>query len=152
MVGEQNRTIVCHVDRSTCQSYILKSRKIFHSLFFSDNMYISQVEGLCKLLNQNRETLKSLEFVHCKLSSTIVDTICDSLYMKGVHTHTLEHFSIKTSSFLETNQFPLPVGLASFLSSARCVSSLVSSSWLSILWSYTWYVHGQVGSHALAKC
>ncbi|XP_058197618.1 uncharacterized protein LOC131313357 isoform X3 [Rhododendron vialii] len=77
------------------------------------------VEGLCKLLNQNRETLKSLEFVHCKLSSTIVDTICDSLYLKDVHTHTVEHFSIKTSSFLETNQFPLPVGLASFLSSAR---------------------------------
>ncbi|XP_058197616.1 uncharacterized protein LOC131313357 isoform X1 [Rhododendron vialii] len=85
------------------------------------------VEGLCKLLNQNRETLKSLEFVHCKLSSTIVDTICDSLYLKDVHTHTVEHFSIKTSSFLETNQFPLPVGLASFLSSARSLSSLTLS-------------------------
>ncbi|KAI8523159.1 hypothetical protein RHMOL_Rhmol13G0051900 [Rhododendron molle] len=80
---------------------------------------LSIVEGLCKLLNQNRETLKSLEFVHCKLSSTIVDTICDSLYLKDLHTHTVERFSIKTSSFLETNQFPLPVGLASFLSSAR---------------------------------
>ncbi|KAI8523158.1 hypothetical protein RHMOL_Rhmol13G0051900 [Rhododendron molle] len=85
---------------------------------------LSIVEGLCKLLNQNRETLKSLEFVHCKLSSTIVDTICDSLYLKDLHTHTVERFSIKTSSFLETNQFPLPVGLASFLSSARSLSSL----------------------------
>ncbi|XP_028065188.1 uncharacterized protein LOC114268248 isoform X1 [Camellia sinensis] len=82
------------------------------------------VEGLCKLLNQNRGTLKSLEFIHCKLSSTFVNTICDSLHVKDLQTHVIEHFSIKTSSFLETNQFSLPIGLASFLSSGRSLSSV----------------------------
>ncbi|PSR86389.1 hypothetical protein CEY00_Acc32012 [Actinidia chinensis var. chinensis] len=82
------------------------------------------VEGLCKLLNQNRESLKSLEFIHCKLSSTFVNSICDSLRMKDLQTHRIEHFSIKTSSFHETNHFSFPVGLASFLSSGRSLDSL----------------------------
>ncbi|XP_052211050.1 uncharacterized protein LOC127813942 isoform X2 [Diospyros lotus] len=82
------------------------------------------VEGLCQLLKQKRETLKSLEFVHCKLSSTFFNAICDSLCMKCLPTHEIEDFSIKTSSFLETNPFSLPVGLATFLTSGRHLSSL----------------------------
>ncbi|KAA8550666.1 hypothetical protein F0562_002350 [Nyssa sinensis] len=82
------------------------------------------VEGLCKFLNQNSETLTSLEFIHCKLSATFVDAICDALHMKGLQTHGIQHFSIKISSFLETDTFSLPDGLASFLSSGRHLSSL----------------------------
>ncbi|KAL6968092.1 hypothetical protein U1Q18_033895 [Sarracenia purpurea var. burkii] len=80
------------------------------------------VEGLCKLLYQNRETLKSLEFFHCNFSSTFVDTICDSLRIEALQTHTIERFSINSSRFLETDRFSLPVGLASFLSSGRYIS------------------------------
>ncbi|XP_059660223.1 uncharacterized protein LOC132306717 isoform X2 [Cornus florida] len=82
------------------------------------------VEGLCELLNQNSESLTSLKFIHCKLSSTFVDAICDSLCIKGLQTHGIQHFSIKTSSFLETNPLSFPVGLASFLASGRSLSSL----------------------------
>ncbi|CAK9158513.1 unnamed protein product [Ilex paraguariensis] len=82
------------------------------------------VVGLCKLLDQNSETLTSIEFIHCKLSSTFVDAICDSLHIKGLQTHGVKHFSIKTSSFMEINSLPLPVGLASFLSSGRSLTLL----------------------------
>ncbi|PRQ31351.1 hypothetical protein RchiOBHm_Chr5g0034531 [Rosa chinensis] len=36
-----------------------------------------QITGLCKLLNQNSESLTSLEFIHCTLSSA---TIYHSFY------------------------------------------------------------------------
>ncbi|KAM7501543.1 hypothetical protein LguiB_000447 [Lonicera macranthoides] len=81
------------------------------------------VEGLCKLLNQNSETITSLEFIHCKLSSAFMNAICDSLRTKG-HQTRIQHFSIKTSSFLGKDSFTLPVGLASLLSSAKSLKSL----------------------------
>lgn len=79
---------------------------------------------MCKLLKQNVGTLKSIEFIHCKLSTSFVNCICESLSVEGVSTHGIHHFSIKTSSFLERDSFPLPVGLASFLASGRYLSSL----------------------------
>ncbi|KAI3461017.1 hypothetical protein Pfo_017680 [Paulownia fortunei] len=82
------------------------------------------VEGLCKLLNQNSETLKSIDFIHCKLSPTFINAICDSLRMKGLQAHGVEHFSIKRSSFLQTDSSPIPVGLTSFLTSGRSLHSL----------------------------
>ncbi|XAR61011.1 hypothetical protein NMG60_11034583 [Bertholletia excelsa] len=82
------------------------------------------VEGLCKLLNQNIETLKSIEFIHCKLSSDFLNAICKSLCKEETEVHAIEHFSIKASSFLETRQSSCPIGLAYFLSSGRSLSSL----------------------------
>ncbi|XP_057965674.1 uncharacterized protein LOC131156192 isoform X3 [Malania oleifera] len=81
------------------------------------------VDGLCKLLSQNSETLMTLEFIDCKLSSTFLNAICGSLCMKGVQTPKVQHFSIKSSSFLETNMVSLPIGLESLLS-GRFLSSL----------------------------
>ncbi|XP_057782183.1 uncharacterized protein LOC131000335 [Salvia miltiorrhiza] len=82
------------------------------------------VEGLCKLLNQSTETLKSIEFIHCKLSPDFVNAICDSLHMTGLQVHGVEHFSIKRSSFLQADSSPVPVGLTSFLTSGRSLQSL----------------------------
>lgn len=72
-------------------------------------------------MSQNCETLTSVKIIHSKLSSDYVNAICDSLHMKGLRTHGIQIFSINTSSFLEANSFSIPVGLESFLSSARCV-------------------------------
>lgn len=74
---------------------------------------------MCKLLKQNVKTLKSIEFIHCKLSTSFVNCICESLSVEGVSTHGIHHFSIKMSSFLERDSFPLPVGLATFLARGR---------------------------------
>ncbi|KAF8388328.1 hypothetical protein HHK36_026994 [Tetracentron sinense] len=82
------------------------------------------VNGVCKLLNQNNETLSSIEFIHCKLPSTSLNAIFDSLYLKGTKTHGVQHFSIKVSSFLKTNPVSVPPGLLSFLSSGRSLCSL----------------------------
>ncbi|KAL7126770.1 hypothetical protein ABFS83_14G209100 [Erythranthe nasuta] len=82
------------------------------------------VEGLCKLLNHNSKTLKSIHFVHCKLSTTFINAICDSLQIKNLQAHAVEQFSIKRSSFLQTDSSPIPVGLVSFLTSGRSLQSL----------------------------
>ncbi|XP_050206726.1 uncharacterized protein LOC126656254 isoform X2 [Mercurialis annua] len=82
------------------------------------------VDGLCKLLVQNSETLTSLEFIHCKLSSTSIDAICRSLEIKNRQTHGIQNLSIRTSVFLEANLMSLPPSLVSFLSSGRSLCSL----------------------------
>ncbi|KAK8269771.1 hypothetical protein V6Z11_D11G149200 [Gossypium hirsutum] len=82
------------------------------------------VAGLCKLLNQNSRTLTSLEFVHCKISSSFMDTICGSLCSSGAETHQIHHFSISSSSFHEIDPVSLAHSLASFLSSGRSLRSL----------------------------
>ncbi|BBH10087.1 RNI-like superfamily protein [Prunus dulcis] len=84
----------------------------------------TKIDGLCKLLNQNSESLTSLEFIHCKLSSDSINAICSSLATKNVQTHGIKNFSINTSNFLETNPVSLPLGLVSFLSSGRSLYSL----------------------------
>ncbi|XP_048429984.1 LOW QUALITY PROTEIN: uncharacterized protein LOC125472487 [Pyrus x bretschneideri] len=82
------------------------------------------IDGLCKLLSQNSESLTSLELIHCKLSSASIDEICCSLSRKSVQTHGIKSFSISTSNFLETNPLSLPLGLVSFLSLGRSLYSL----------------------------
>ncbi|KAJ0581268.1 putative leucine-rich repeat domain superfamily [Helianthus annuus] len=86
-----------------------------------------QVEGLCKLLEQNKETLASLEFVHCKLPATLVTAICESLHVKGFETNVIRSFSIKRSSFLDCSDFPLPLGLESLLIATNGLTSLILS-------------------------
>nr|GLL33240.1 uncharacterized protein LOC109182724 [Ipomoea trifida] len=82
------------------------------------------VDGLCKLLNQNRGTLKSIKFMFCKFSTSSLNAICSSLCFDGLQTHNVQHFSIKTSRFLDNNGSLLPSGLLLFLSSGRSLSSL----------------------------
>ncbi|KAK4376209.1 hypothetical protein RND71_006886 [Anisodus tanguticus] len=83
------------------------------------------VEGLCKLINQNYRSLKSIKFMHCKFTMASLSAICDLLCMHCPQAHGLQHFSIKTSSFLEIPS--LPAGLISLLSSGRSLSSLCLS-------------------------
>ncbi|PKI76816.1 hypothetical protein CRG98_002802 [Punica granatum] len=82
------------------------------------------VDALCDLLIWNSETLTSIEFIHCNLSSRSVDAICGSLYSKGRQCHGIQHFSVHGSSFLDSNRVTLPYSLSSFLSSGRSLCSL----------------------------
>ncbi|KAI3801117.1 hypothetical protein L1987_29220 [Smallanthus sonchifolius] len=86
-----------------------------------------QVAGLCKLLAQNKETLASIEFVHCKLPANLVTAICESLHVKGFETDVIKSFSIKRSSFLDCSDFPLPLGLESLLIATSGLTSLLLS-------------------------
>ncbi|PPR95374.1 hypothetical protein GOBAR_AA25297 [Gossypium barbadense] len=122
------------------------------------------VAGLCKLLNQNSRTLTSLEFVHCKISSTYMDTICGSLCSSGAETHQIHHFSISSSSFDEIDPVSLAHSLASFLSSGRAILrgvtpesaipirlhalSLTISGWLSI---FNWKSNTFLSSSGVTK-
>ncbi|XP_022758586.1 protein NLRC3 isoform X2 [Durio zibethinus] len=105
----------------SCQ--LLRNSKL-QSLLVRWIRSVEHADGLCKLLSQNCRTLTSLEFVHCKLSSSFMDAICGSLYLRGVETHQIQHFSISTSSFLEMDPVSLAHRLASFLNSGRSLRSL----------------------------
>ncbi|KAJ4849155.1 hypothetical protein Tsubulata_037619 [Turnera subulata] len=103
----------------------LRLQGIIEELQVADFVFaVDQVDGLCKLLVQNKETLTSLEFIYCKLSETFVNAICQCLDINNKHAHGIQSFSISTSSFLEPGTVSLPVGLASFLSSGRSLYSL----------------------------
>ncbi|GAB4848332.1 hypothetical protein Ancab_002999, partial [Ancistrocladus abbreviatus] len=82
------------------------------------------VGGLCRILSQNSETITSLEFVNCKLSSSFIDAICDSLFLKGKQSHGVKQFTIQASKFTDANMNSLSDKFVSFLSSERSLSSL----------------------------
>ncbi|KAM5563222.1 hypothetical protein ABKV19_018072 [Rosa sericea] len=104
---------ICHLLRSSkLQSLELRWIRSEH------------ITGLCKLLNHNSESLTSLEFIHCTLSSASITAICSSLSPKSLQAHGIKHFSINTTKFLETNPSSVPVELVSFLSSGRSLYSL----------------------------
>ncbi|XP_042518475.1 uncharacterized protein LOC122092199 [Macadamia integrifolia] len=100
----------------TCE--LLKGSKL-QSMVLRGIKSEEHVNGACKLLRQNKETLSFLEFFHCKFSSTALGAICDSLYRKGIETHGIRYFSIKGSSILENSPVSIPSGFSSFLSSGR---------------------------------
>ena len=102
-----------------CREWSWRNSGLFISDISSINRFIWQVDGLCALLRQNCETLKSVELIHCKLSATFINDICASLLFEDLKKHGIQHFSIELSSFLESSCFPLRVGLASFLSLGR---------------------------------
>ncbi|GAB4833661.1 hypothetical protein Ancab_031906 [Ancistrocladus abbreviatus] len=76
------------------------------------------------ILSQNSETITSLEFVNCKLSSSFIDAICYSLFLKGKQSHGVKQFTIQASKFIDANMNSLPDKFVSFLSSERSLSSL----------------------------
>ncbi|KAJ4969577.1 hypothetical protein NE237_016278 [Protea cynaroides] len=108
------QNVICIAE--TCE--LLRGSKL-QSLVFRGIKSEEHANGVCKLLNQNKETLSFLEFVHCKFSSTALGAICDSLYRKDIETHGIQYFSIKASSILENSRVSIPSGLLSFLSSGR---------------------------------
>lgn len=115
-LGLQN--IFC--SKETCQ--LLANSKL-QGLFLrriSSNMHL---DGICLILNQNRETLKFLEFVNCKLSLAFLEAICCAFVMEDTQAHGVKHFSVKASKLLEANPASLPPKLISFLSS-RSLESL----------------------------
>ena len=105
---------------------------------------VSQIDGLCKLLAQHRKTLTSLEFVHCRVSTSFINAVCGSVIIESVQRHGIQHFSIIASAFLEPCAVSLPSGLVSFLSSGRYMtivqlfifSCLVVSNFIYTSWFY----------------
>ncbi|KAK1381088.1 hypothetical protein POM88_027832 [Heracleum sosnowskyi] len=65
--------------------------------------------------------MASLRFNHCKLSSEFVNAICESLLVKDLPTHRIQHFTFNTSRLLEADSISIPAGLKSFLLSASCM-------------------------------
>lgn len=102
---------------------LMKASKL-QSLVFRRLTSETHVNGLCMLLNQNRETLVSLELIHCRLSSTNMDEICSSVYQDGTQTHGIQSFCVNSSSILESKSPSLSTGLLSFLSSGRFLHEL----------------------------
>ncbi|GAB4841291.1 hypothetical protein Ancab_022023 [Ancistrocladus abbreviatus] len=105
----------------TC--HLLRNSKL-QGLTFRRVSTKEQVGGLCRILSQNSETITSLEFVNCKLSSSFIDAICDSLFLKGKQSHGVKQFTIQASKFADANMNSLPDKFVSFLSSGRSLSSL----------------------------
>ncbi|KAL5562041.1 hypothetical protein UlMin_031788 [Ulmus minor] len=113
------QTVLCGSETSN----LLRNSKL-QSLVLRWIRSKEHIDGLCKLLIQNSESLVSLELIHCKLSSASINEICGSVSTNSVTTHGMQHFSINSSKFLETNPVSLPPGLVSFLSSGRSLHSL----------------------------
>ncbi|PWZ29878.1 hypothetical protein Zm00014a_022090 [Zea mays] len=71
-----------------------------------------------------RETLLSLEFIHCQLYPTVMDKICMSVYLKGSQSHGIQQFSIKSSQICETKPLTISSGLFKILSSGKSLHLL----------------------------
>ncbi|KAJ0966560.1 hypothetical protein J5N97_023477 [Dioscorea zingiberensis] len=91
---------------------------VFRRIIFKNN-----VDGVCGLLRQNRDTLKSLEFIHCYLSSVTFNQICSSIF-EGTKTHGVKSFSIKSSRIFDSKKSYLPSAFVWFLSSGRSLESI----------------------------
>lgn len=103
--------------------HLLRDSKL-QSLVFRNIKSTKHVNGVCKLLNQNRETVSYLEFTHCWLPTSSLNKICGSLYTSGAQRHGIQHFLIKSSRILESNHASFPTGFLSFLSSGSSLCSL----------------------------
>lgn len=73
-----------------------------------------QVDGLCRILEQNRNTLTSIELVNCYLSFPSINAICGSL-CKG-NRPMAKHFALKRTKLTNGNSFSLPPNLVLLLS------------------------------------
>lgn len=76
------------------------------------------IEGACKILNWNRETLEAVELLHCRISSSGLSEICASLICEGSSMHNIKYFSVMSSRVLINDDF------LQFLSSGRYLHSL----------------------------
>lgn len=76
------------------------------------------IEGACKILNWNRETLEAVELLHCRISSSGLSEICASLICEGSSMHNIQYFSVMSSRVLINDDF------LQFLSSGRYLHSL----------------------------
>ncbi|KAM0941958.1 putative leucine-rich repeat domain superfamily [Dioscorea sansibarensis] len=93
------------------------------ALVFRNIKCKSHVDGVCDLLRQNRDTLKSLEFVHCRFSSTSFSQICSCIFGES-ETHGIKSFSIKSSCVTDSKKSSLPANFVLFLSSGRSLESI----------------------------
>ncbi|XP_068657986.1 uncharacterized protein [Aristolochia californica] len=93
---------------------LLKDGKL-HGLVFRRVKSKTHIDGACKLIKQNIETLQSLEFIHCKLSPSTLSKICSCLCIKNIEKRKFHCFSIKSSSILESDAALMPSGFLSFL-------------------------------------
>ncbi|KAI4329851.1 hypothetical protein MLD38_028191 [Melastoma candidum] len=102
---------------------LLRSCRL-ESLNFSWIRSKEQVDALCELIKQHHDTLRSLKFNHCKLTSSLIDSICGSLHMPRLQSHRIRSFSITASIFLDNPKASFPVGFLSFIVSGRYLDSL----------------------------
>ncbi|XP_073012461.1 uncharacterized protein [Typha latifolia] len=105
----------------TCE--LLKESKL-QKLTFVRIKSKNQVDGVCMLLNHHRETLWSLEFIHCLLYPTIMNQICNSMSKEESVIHGIRCFSIKSSPISESKSSSISSGLLSLLSSGGSLASL----------------------------
>ncbi|XP_074317237.1 uncharacterized protein LOC141653391 isoform X2 [Silene latifolia] len=97
----------CHlIARSKLKTLILKR--------MSSQLH---VDGVCKILCQHKENIEFLEFANCKISSSFVEAMCQTLTVKGTEMHVIKHFAVKSSKFLEANPASLSPMLLTFISS-----------------------------------
>lgn len=102
-------------------SHLLRESKLENLVIRKINTKM-QVDGICKILMQNIDTIASLEFVDCKLSSDFMDAIYDALHPKTAHIHGLEEFAIRASKLYEAGSASLPVRLVSLVLSGRSLT------------------------------
>ena len=88
--------------------------------------FILQADELCKILSQNKDTLSSLNLIHCRFSSTDFENICISLYHRGTCRHGLQYLSIMSSRVFESKQPSTYSSLIHLLSSGRCTFNTMS--------------------------
>ncbi|KAL2945485.1 putative pectinesterase 49 [Bienertia sinuspersici] len=64
---------------------------------------LALLDGLRMILNQNRESITSLEFVNCKISLASLEAIFDTIHTEATKAHGVKHFSVKASRLSEAN-------------------------------------------------
>lgn len=82
------------------------------------------IEGVCKILNWNRETLEAVELLHCRISSSAFSEICASLIIEGNSIHNIQYFSVTSSRVLNNDDNVSRNGFLQFLSAGRYLHSL----------------------------
>lgn len=83
------------------------------------------IEGACKILNWNRETLEAVELLYCRISSSGLSEICASLINEGSSIHNIQYFSVMYSRVLiNDDNVSERHGFLQFLSAGRYLHSL----------------------------
>lgn len=92
--------------------------KYLHDFWVAFILY-AQVDGVCHIIKQNRDTILSLSFSYCNLPTTALDNICTSISKEGTG-HVIQRLSFMSSSIFGNNSVPASLsGFLSFLTYER---------------------------------
>ncbi|WOL07188.1 hypothetical protein Cni_G15926 [Canna indica] len=84
----------------------------------------TQVNGVCMHLNQHKQTLRSLELIHCQIPPATIDQMFGSIHTDISKTHGIQELHVKSSRIFDSKLSSVPAGFLSFLSSGRALQSL----------------------------